>query len=526
MDSSVISLVNIESIKIFNNITLIDIQNDKVTFFDVKNVLVENENNTYEEYYEKLKKVIHPDYITKYFDTISLNKLQNGANDYECIKYLKLSANLSYDSYIDVVKLLDNSQILVLSLKCDITSENKNTEEDLSYITADLMVNIESVLDHLKSDSYEVNNAVKYINELIHDVKTKNQGVLRNYQEKITLEVNKTHESLLIIDDDNLTRNIFKKVFESDFNIIEAKNGAEAVEIIENHIINNNEHSTENIVGMFLDLKMPVMDGFGVLNYLKDKKIINRLPVIIISADDAKETKEEVYTYDIADMIEKPFNYELIKKRVGNMVRMYAKSNVLNNLVRVQEKELKDILKNYINSYLVDYQKVNDLINKYSKILLDKYALLNDVKVDSDVIADASKYYDVSLDFVPRKYLERLANLTPEEKEIVINYPNIGANILKYVMENESDSYLKYASSIVKLHNERYDGLGFPMGMKEDEIPYYVYLINIALEYTNYILNHSSIDYEEVKNMINVKNGSKYHPKAIETFNAAFEEMK
>lgn len=525
MDSNIVNLINSSVMGVFSSITLIDIQNDKVTFLNGKKALAEAETNTYEEYYEKLKKVIHPDYINKYFDSISLNNLQKSSNDYEYIKYSKISMNLSYDNYLDIVKLIDGNQILILSLNCDIDSDIKKNDDDLNYLVADLIINVESVLDNLKIDSYEMKNAVNYITELLNDVK-KSNGVLKHYQEKITVEVNKIHESLLIIDDDNLTRNIFKKVFENNFNIIEAKNGAEAVEIIENNIVNNSEHSTENIVGMFLDLKMPVMDGFGVLNYLKDKRILNRLPVIIISADDAKETKEEVYTYDIADMIEKPFNYELIKKRVSNMVRMYAKSNILNNLIRVQEKELKDILKVYVDSYLVDYQKVNDLVSKYGKILLDKYATLNEVKVDSDEIVKAAKYYDLSLDFVPRKYLERLANLTPEEKSVVLKYPNIGGNIIKYVMENESDSFIKYASSIVKMHNERYDGLGFPNGSKADEIPYYVYLINIALEYTNYVLNHSSVDYNEIKQIINSKDSSKYHPKAIETFNAALEEMK
>ena len=523
MDSNIVNLINNSAIQIFSNVTLIDINNDKVSIFNSSTLQSPVESNTYEEYFDKLKKIIHPDYINKYFETISLNNLQNLSNDYECVRYLKLSANLSYDSYLDIVKLLENNQVLILSIKCDIAKENKAEDDDLSYVTTDLIMNIESVIEQMKSDSPEVNNAIRYISELLNDVKTKNKNILKQYEEKVIVEVNKTCESLLIVDDDSLTRNIFKKIFEKDFNIIEAKNGSEAVEIIEKNIVNNGE---ENIVGMFLDLKMPVMDGFGVLHYLKDKRIINRVPVIIISADDAKETKESVYEYDIADMIEKPFNYELIKKRVSNMVRMYAKSNVLNDLIRSQEKELKDILKGYANSYLVDYANINNYVSKYGKILLDKYASINEVSVDSETICKAATYYDIALDFVPRKYLERIGNLTPEEKNVVTNYPVVGSNIIKYITENESDSFVKYANNIVKLHNERYDGLGSPFGNKEDERPYYVYLINIALEFTNYVLNKNEIDYEEIKKIINDKSGSKYHPKSIETFNAALEEMK
>lgn len=526
MNSNITELINVSALKIFSNTTLIDIKNDKVTLSKTTGSNMESESCTYEEYYEKLKKLIHPDYVNKYFNAISLNNLQSINDEYECIKYLKLSTNLSYDCYLDIIKVLDQDQILILSFKCNLDDSKEHSDDDISYLTADLIMDIESIIDHLKVDSYEVANAVKYISEILNEAKGKNQKVLKNYQEKVTLEVNKTHETLLIIDDDNLTRSVFKKVFEQDFNILEAKNGAEAVEIIENNIVNKNVTKPENIVGIFLDLKMPVMDGFGVLRFLKDKRILNRLPVIIISADDAKETKEEVYTYDIADMIEKPFNYELIRKRVGNMVRMYSKSNILNELVRFQERELKDILKSYSKAYLVDYARVNDLVKKYGKVLLDKYAQLNEVSVDTENILRAAQYYDISLNFVPRKYLERISELTAEERDVILSYPNIGANIIKYITENEGDSFVKYATSIVKLHNERYDGTGFPLSLAGDDIPYYVYLVNIALEYTNYVMSHSEIDYEEVKRLINSKNGSKYHPKAIETFNAALEELK
>ncbi|MBE6155461.1 MAG: response regulator [Firmicutes bacterium] len=522
MDNSIINLINKAAIKIFGSTTLIDIANDQVMIFDCKNAGIQAEKNTYEDYYEKLKKIIHPDYLNKYFEAISLNFLQNSTSDYECIKYLKLSSNLSYDSYIDIIKLMENDQVLVLSFKCNLTNEKVEPKnDDVSLITADLVWDIESVIDHMKADDFETKNAVKYISELLNDVK-QHGDVLKKYQEKVTVEVNKTYESLLIVDDDSLTRNIFKKIFEKDFNIIEAKNGAEAVDILENKFLQKSDE--ENIVGMFLDLKMPVMDGFGVLDYLKDKRIINRIPVIIISADDAKETKESVYTYDIADMIEKPFNYELIKKRIGNMIRMYAKSNALNELIRVQERELKEILAQYTKSYFEDYQYINEVSSKYLKGLLEKYASISDLNIDVSQIIAAARYYDIALNFVPRKYLERINNLNAEEKKVVLNYPNLGEKIIKYVTESQSDSFVKYAVTIAKMHNEKYDGTGFPLGAKEEAIPYYVYLVNMALECAN--LEIKNTPKENIYNIIITKSGTKYHPRTIEAFKLLFEELR
>ena len=523
MDTSIENKIITSAISFFNNITLVDITNDKVTLFACNDTLKEVETKTYEEYFEKLKTVIHPDYLSEYFKTISLNNIQNSNSDIVWIKYMKLSRNLAYDNYLDAIKIFDDDKMLILTFKYnDLTNENK-LSDDLKYSVADLIMNIESVLNNIKSNDYEINNAIKYINALTNDVLRNNESVLKEYENKVTVEANKTHRSLIITDDDNMTRNIFKKVFEKDYNIIEAKNGAEAVEIIDNNIINVNNTQTQNIVGIFLDLKMPVMDGFGVLNYLKEKRLLDRLPVVIISADDAKETKEQVYSYAIADMIEKPFNFELIKKRVNTMINMYAKSNILNNLVRVQDRELKDVIKNYAKAYLIDYADINKLIKKNGTILLNKLKEESNVLIDTDMFMETVKYYDISLDFVPRKYISNISSLSLEEKKMVTNYPNIGVNIIKYLTEDESESFGRYALDVILMHNERYDGLGFPYGKQKEEIPMYIYLINIAIEYSSYMLNHQ--DPSDIIQTIVSKSGSKYHPKAIEIFQKSIEEM-
>ena len=516
--NDVINIINQNIGNVFSNITFIDIALDEVRFLEYKNTIEVKEVNNYEQYYEKLKKVIHPDYLNKYFDAISLNNLD--PIDYKTIKYSKLSSNLSYDNYIDIIKKVGDNQIIILTFKCDADNNNAVSSDDLSSVVADLIVGIESIIGNIKTDSHEVNNAIRYIDELLNEVKSQNKKVLANYAEKITLEVNKTHESLLIIDDDALTRNIFKKVFEKDFNIIEAKNGAEAVEIIENNIVKASE---ENIVGMFLDLKMPIMDGFGVLNYLTDKKIINKMPVIIISADDAKETKEEVYKYDIADMLEKPFNYELIKKRVINMVRMYAKGNVLNSLVKNSQTKLKQLLNRYVESYLIDYSKTYKIASDALLKVLPKYNEIATEKIDLNLIIDAMKYYDVAINTVPRSYLNNVNNLSSEERSVIANYPKLSNEIISIIAENQSDNYINYAKKIAVLHNERYDGLGFPNNLKQDAIPNYIYLINIALDYAS--LKNSQKNNEEIKNTLLSKSGSKYSPDMVSLFISVMEEL-
>lgn len=530
MDTSINNLVTNESLKIFSSITLIDILNDKVSLFSCNNGVTEVESDSYENYLEKLKKVIHPDFLNDYFNVISFNNLKNNNQDIIWKSYMKLSDTLSYDNYVDAIKVLNENQVIITTFKYTpeaVVSESEpvNNTDDLSYAVADLIMNITTTFDNLENEDYEVVNVKKYITELTNDLLRKNQSVLKEYENKISVEVNKTYRSILIVDDDGLTRNIFKKVFEKEYNIIEAKNGAEAVELVEKNILQNNNESSENIVCMFLDLKMPVMDGFGVLNFLKEKRLLTRLPVVIISADDTKDTKEKIYGYDISDMIEKPFNYELIKKRVNTTVNMYAKSNLLDNLIKYQGRELKSILNSYVNAYLIDYKVVNDNVSKYLTIMLNNYKTKeNNNLLDVNAIVKASKYYDLSINTIPRTYLNNINNLNEEEKKVVFNYPNMGENIIKYILSEESDSDVRYASNIIKMHNERYDGMGYPNSLKEDKIPMYVYLTNIAIEYAS--LKIKNINEEEIVKTINSKNGNKYHPTAIEIFNASLEEMK
>ena len=485
------------------NITLIDITLDEVLFFKYTGSLDVSEKITYEEYYERCKKSIHPDFINEYFDKISANNLEN--KEYCVINYLKLSNILSYDNYTDIVKLVDN-KILIISFKNEKSEKIIKNNNEISSDITDLIMNIENTLESINKDNYEINNLYNYFSSLVEDIIHKNPDINKNYESKLINKVNKVSSSLLIIDDDSLTRSIFKKAFSSYYNIIEAQNGEEAVEILGKY----ENSSYDKIVGIFLDLKMPVMDGFGVLDFLKEKRYLSKIPVIIVSADDTKDTKEKVYAYEIADMIEKPFNFEIIVKRVNNMIKMYSKNNSINEIIKSQDKELKELISNYNSSYLIDNEKTFNIASKVISKLLEKYG----ANSHNDYILKACKYYDIGLKFVPITYFSNINNLNNEAKEKIYAYTYLGSKLLNYIDIDEKIK--KYALDIILLHNERYDGKGFPKQKNSKEIPYYVYIANVGYEYANGLIHN--IEKEKIVENIKSKSGSKYDPEIITIF--------
>ena len=118
-------------------------------------------------------------------------------------------------------------------------------------------------------------------------------------------------KKLLVVDDSDIIRNIISKIFVDEFEVLTANDGKEAIEVIA---------SNPNIIGLLLDLNMPNVDGFEVLDFFKDNDLFNKIPVSIITGDDSKETTDRAFEYKIVDVLNKPFNESNVKRVVNAML--------------------------------------------------------------------------------------------------------------------------------------------------------------------------------------------------------------
>ena len=218
-------------------------------------------------------------------------------------------------------------------------------------------------------------------------------------------------------------------------------------------------------------------------------------------------------------MLEKPFDFQVVKHRIGNFINLYKSSNSLNNLINDQSRNLKDLINPFVESYQYDYEtnikSVNELIRKLSKQVMIDYPEydLTDEKIEK--MADASMYYDIGFYSIPRSILGKKDGFKEKELEKIKKYPLFGSKMLDYVLSLKSDAmYKKYADNITKFYHENYNGTGYPNGLKEDEIPLEAQLASICINYNNLEKKYGTA----AKEMIIKRKNTMFSPKLIDSF--------
>jgi len=242
--------------------------------------------------------------IQTYNDTIG--EFLSSANS----KLTKLSA---YKNNKD----MNNYAIYVHSLKSDAKYFGLTKLADLAYEHEQKAKSGDSfyITEHLDDLLAEVTASVSIIKEYLNGEDTDDEPILMEVDETTYLK-----ETILVVDDSNIIRNFGKRIFEDKYNVGTAKDGKEAIDIIEKNKRNG------FIVAILLDLNMPKVDGFKVLEYMSNNDLFDSIPVSIISGDSTKETIDKAYKYPIVDMLEKPFSENIIRNVVEKTI-MYKDLN-------------------------------------------------------------------------------------------------------------------------------------------------------------------------------------------------------
>lgn len=343
----------------------------------------------------------------------------------------------------------------------------------------------------LSGSGSTVERAIRKADQFMYQAKTcKNMVVtehdeqLKEQQESVNNNGSKAYKyRILVVDDSEMNREILSEILNEEYDIIEADSGDTCIDMLRKY--------ETGISLVLLDIVMPGMDGFGVLNYMNRHHYLEDIPVIMISSEDSTETVRRAYEMGVSDYINRPFDAGVVHRRVYNTIKLYAKQRRLIALItnQVYEKEKNNRMMVGILSQIVEFRNGESgshvlNINIFTGMLLeslvqhtDKYDLSWSERL---LITTASALHDIGKIGIDDKILNKPGKLTDEEFKIMQNHTIIGASILENMGSYQDEELMKVAYQICRWHHERYDGKGYPDGLKGDEIPISAQVVSLA----------------------------------------------
>ena len=316
-------------------------------------------------------------------------------------------------------------------------------------------------------------------------------------------------QKILIVDDSEMNRSLLADILEEQYDVVEAENGVEAISLL------SRQRADFSI--LLLDIMMPEMDGFEVLAYINKYHWNDTFAVIMISADDSPANIKRAYDLGAFDYISRPFDSTIVKRRISNTMFLYARQQRLEKIIAEQfhEQEKNNKLMISILSHIVEFRNGESGLHILHVNTITKYLLKQLVrrteqyplsKADISLISTASALHDIGKIAISDTILNKPGRLTAEEFEVMKTHSMVGARMLSDLpFEQQEAPLVKVASEICRWHHERYDGNGYPDGLKGDEIPIAAQVVALADVYdalTSERCYKKAYSHKEALNMI------------------------
>ena len=336
------------------------------------------------------------------------------------------------------------------------------------YENINLTVSIGGAL----SEGRTVEEAVRQADGLMYKAKGRKNFVITDSDNLDPFEFHKP--LLLVVDDSEMNRVILSEMLKDQYEILEADCGEAGIARLEQH--------GSGISIVLLDIVMPGADGFDVLSCMSRNGWIDDIPVIMISSEDSDDSVLRAYELGASDYISRPFDKRIVRQRVSNIMRLYTKQRRLSTMLAQQfyerEREsrmLVDIMGGAMElrngesgPHVQHVRKLTEMMLEHLMRKTDRYHITSS---DRATIAAASTLHDLGKLSIPDDILNKPGRLTPEEFEIMKTHTTIGADMLEGMVQYRDSALVRAARDICRWHHERYDGGGYPDGLKGEEIP-------------------------------------------------------
>ena len=295
--------------------------------------------------------------------------------------------------------------------------------------------------------------------------------------------------TVLIVDDSPMNRDILSEILSDDFEVLEASNGAECLEIL--------DARGPELSILLLDIVMPDMDGFDVLSRMAAQGLLEDLPVVMISSEDSAQTVRRAYELGASDYISRPFDARIVHRRVTNITRLYARQRRLRAMVSQQfyDREKNDqilfgILSQVMEVHYGESSHHIPRVQRITGILLERLCQKTDrynlTGADRRLITTAAALHDIGRMAIDDRILNA-PDLTPEQKAILRTHTILGEKMLENLAQYQDEPLVKFALQICRWHHERWDGSGYPDGLKGDSIPISAQVVALADAYDSLV---------------------------------------
>ena len=288
---------------------------------------------------------------------------------------------------------------------------------------------------------------------------------------------------ILLVDDSNMNRMLLREILGDGYHILEAENGQECLETL--------RAEAGNIALVLLDINMPVMDGFEVLKAMNANHTIEDTPVIMISSEDSDAAIRRSYELGASDYVNRPFDARIVYRRVTNTIKLYAKQRRLVQMVsdQIRARENNTDMLVGVLSHIVEFRNGESGAHVRHIRIITEMLLHRLLEISSnysitaeqqDLIPLASALHDIGKIGIDEKILNKPGKLTPEEFKVIQTHSMLGAKMLHDLDNFAEQPLLQTAYEIARWHHERWDGRGYPDGLKGDEIPISAQLVSLA----------------------------------------------
>lgn len=290
-------------------------------------------------------------------------------------------------------------------------------------------------------------------------------------------------QTILIVDDSEMNRSILADMLGEEYDILEAEDGVQALAALQKYGL--------GISLVLLDNIMPHMTGFEVLDVMNQKHWIEDIPVIMISAESDSSQVARAYELGVTDFIARPFDTLIVRRRAVNTIFLYAKQKKLVGMLadQIEEKERQSSMMVDILSHIVEFRNgesgqhivhVRTLTGIFLRQFLRWSKDVTLTQEEISLICTASALHDIGKIAIDESILNKPGRLTPEEFEVMKTHSAIGAEMLKSLPAYKDEPLVRTAYEICRWHHERYDGRGYPDGLKGDEIPISAQIVALA----------------------------------------------